>query len=163
MSLESPDFARDEPLDEGQAHEEANMLRAQLGISPDTGKIAQKPSLQESLSPRNEADPTGEDYDKALEVLDELRHDLKDESAPFLKGVIRFNQLVGMAGWGAIIAGRVVQAALDAAMGHDYKKGWRDSARLSKIEWENVFSDAESRLQRLRAAGEEFGGKEAQP
>lgn len=60
-----------EQLSEEAAHEEANLLRAQMNVSPETGKM-------QGPDPRLDREPTPEDYDKALEAVEELKRVVRE-------------------------------------------------------------------------------------
>ena len=150
-----------------KAQEEANMLRAHLGVSPETGKMS-KPPLTEVEVDENEEDelnfverrPRAEDYDKALQALAHLEQDRQYESSAFMRGVIKADQLVRSFGLGGLFAGRALNAAMDAATGGSLKESWKEGKKLTDSEWRMVFNDATSRLRRLKVAANKFERKE---
>jgi hypothetical protein len=108
-----------------------------------------------------EQQPTAEDYDNALKALDQLQKDLRDESLATMKAIIRFNQLISTLGFSALLAGRTLDAVISTGMSDgSLKENWKRTEHLSKNEWDRIFSDAESRLRRMRATGREFGERE---
>ena|SRR2546427_12154744 len=158
MFIENP---RSERLNENEAHDEANMLRAHIGVSPETAKVRKSKQHDEQLLSL-EQQPTAEDYDNALKALDQLQKDLRDESPATMKAIIRFNQLVGTLGLSALLAGRALDAVISTAMSEgSLKENWGRTAHLSENELDRIFSDAESRLRKMKAAVRAFGEKEA--
>ena len=171
MPIEKPQPLHSERMSESESHEEANMLRTYLGVSPETGEMT-KPPLREVEGAESEEEqvdfvgrePTAEDYDKALEALAQLERDRRYESSAYMQGVIRVYQLVRSFGLGGLYAGRALTAAMNTIMPKQFrtsfKESWKEGKKLTDSEWETVFNDAEHRLQRLKVAADEFGKKE---
>jgi hypothetical protein len=157
MSIENDRSGR---LDENEAHDEANMLKAHIGVSPETGNV-RKGEQADGQALSIERPPTAEDYDDALKALEQLEKDLRDESPLGIKAIIRFNQLMGTLGLSALLAGRALDAVMSTAMGEgSLGENWERSAHLSEKEWDRIFSDARTRLRRMKAAGKEFEARE---
>ena len=150
MPIEKP-----EPLSEEAAHEEANMVRAKLGVSPETGKI-------EGLDMREDHEPTAEDYDKALAAVEELKRIAEEEPAS-LKVMAKVSNamemLVRIPGLGVMFLTRVSHALIGPEPGGP-KERWKRNEVLTDLVKE--FDDAESQLRRLKAKGERFGKRERQ-
>ena len=153
MAFENSDPSENAALDPSDAHKEANMLRVELGISPQTGLIREG---------RIERETSREDYQLALKALEQLHKDVRTESAPFLRGIIRFNQIVKTFGTAGIIAGRALEAVMGRLSGEEesLRSAWNSTREMTDSEWNRVFSDAESRLMRLEASANEFGRDE---
>lgn len=157
-------------MEEEEAHGEANMLRAHLAVDPETGRMAGPLATEvEGRSEEDEFDfverePTAEDYDKALQALAELRKDQGFESSAQMRGLIRATQMIKMFGLGGLYAGRAIEAAMGAIMPKEertsFKEGWAEGKETTDNYLKNVFDDAESRLERLKAATAKFERKE---
>src|ERR1039458_916462 len=66
---------QESPLSEDEAHDEANLIKAEAGVSPMTGKISEE--WEELYGEGRE--PTAEEYDKALEAIEELKSLVESE------------------------------------------------------------------------------------
>jgi hypothetical protein len=143
------------PMSEEEAHEEANMLRARLGVSPESGKV-------EGPDQREDRQPTAEDYDKALAAVEELKR-VAEEEPNALKILNRMTNameaLIRIPGFGVAFLARLSHALAGSEPGGP-KERWKRSAALTDALAE--FDDAESQLRRLKAKGERFGRKEVQ-
>ena len=70
----------DKRLGEGEAHDEANLLRAQLNISPETGKIEKSNwDRDEQLLSFESREVTAADYDNALAAIEEMKKIAEEE------------------------------------------------------------------------------------
>jgi hypothetical protein len=131
-------------MSEEEAHEEANMVRAKIGVSPESGKVELR---GEGPVQREDREPTAEDYDKALAAVEELKR-VAEEEPNALKILNRVSNavetLVRIPGFGVAFLMRLSHAL----------------AVLTEALAE--FDDAESQLRRLKAKGEQFGRKEVQ-
>jgi hypothetical protein len=144
-----------EPLDEDAAHEEANMLRAQMYVSPETGKIAQ------SLDSREDREPTAEDYDKALEAIEELKR-IAQEQPESLYLMQRLNEsirtLTGLGGLGMGYLLRASSALHGLNKPGGVKAAWERASVITDMgQW---FDDTEQELRDLKARGEKLGQNE---
>ncbi len=140
-------------LSEEEAREKANMLRAQMGMSPETGKIPEEKPW------RHEKEATAEDYRIAMETLDELER-LAEEKPELVKKLWQYAtiSIVGVAMPFSFVLGTLVQKILrpdlDKEMApEEWLKTWNEIKA-------DVFDDARSKIERLKNAGEEFGRKE---
>jgi hypothetical protein len=64
-------------LNENEAHDEANLIKAEAGVSPMTGKISEE--WEELYGEGREA--TVEEYDEALKAIEELKSIVESEPA----------------------------------------------------------------------------------
>jgi len=167
MGGESPEKNRMSPE---EAHEEANVLRAQMGMSPETSKI-----LREKKNGKRpygepikwiEREATSEDYEIALRELDELER-LAEEKPEIVAKLAQYAQvsIVGAVTPLAMI-GSAIQETFRKITPGEETKGYRGAAR-EPVEFfrnfkDRIFSDARSRLERLRKKGEEFERKEVE-
>ncbi len=153
--FESPKGA--EPLSEEAAHEEANILRAQMNASSETGKVMQ------SLDAREDREATAEDYDKALAAVEELKR-LVEEQPESLELMQKLNkpveQLIGAGALGVMFLMRVSAALSRIGKPGGVKEGWDRTSIMTEIG--PLFDDAERQLADLKARGEKFGEKEKQ-
>jgi hypothetical protein len=143
------------PMGEQEAHEEANILRAKIGISPESGKV-------EGLDLRHDREPMAEDYDKALEAVEKLKR-LAKEEPDALKVWNRVNnaidRLITLPGHGLLFLARVTHALMGPEPGGP-KERWRRNADITEPMAE--FDGIERELRMLRAKAEQFGAKETQ-
>lgn len=142
MKFEKPP---QQPLNEEKAHEEANMMRVKLGIDPRFGWKME--------NGRHEGRPTAEDYDKALEVVEEMKSIAEKE--PLTKKV-----LLELARLATKSAFGVYKGFASIASGP-----WAGDTAVREIDRTeegvlNEFDDAASELRKLRAEAEEFGRQE---
>lgn len=136
-------------LSEDDAHDEANMVRARLGVSPETGKLPADRTHTE------EHEPTAEDYDNALKSLEDLRMVILKN--PYSVSV--FDQIVSMPFLGAAFLARLAKAM--AGKPDEIAKRWQEGAAWSDLGVEAVFGEAETELLRLKASGRTFAKGEA--
>ncbi len=137
MSLEKPSSL----LNKDEAHEEANMMNVKLGVDTYFGGMREK----------NGRKPTAEDYDKALEVVEQMKKMAEEE--PLTEKVFsKISRLAVKVGFG-IAEVFVVMAAPGAAMvtGTATKLEYKKEDVLKKLE------DASTKLRELKAEAEEFG------
>lgn len=143
------------PTGAEEAHTEANMLRAKIGVSPESGRV-------QGPDQREDREPTPEDYDKALEAVEDLKR-LAAEEPNALKILNRVSNaaelLLRIPGFGVAFLMRVSHALAGPESGGP-KERWKRSAVLTDAMTE--FDDAASQLRRLKAKGERFGKKEVQ-
>lgn len=119
MSTERP------PLGETEAYDEASLLRAKLR------EIVNR-------------DPTVEDYDNALQAVDELKR-LAESEPEFDKMFLRIMQ----------IGNRYLHVGIDGLLSLVAPGTKRNSAKLSTEDWHvHMFDDASSRLKDLRDEAE---------
>ncbi len=141
------------PMSEEEAHEEANILRAKVGISPESGKV-------EGLDLRQDREPTAEDYDKALAAVEKLKH-LAKEDPEALKVWNRvtdaIDRLITLPGHGLLFLARVSHALMGPEPGGP-KERWRRNADITEPMAE--FDGIERELRMLKAKAEQFGIKE---
>ena len=142
-------------MSEEEAHEEANALRAKIGVSPESGKV-------EGLDQREDREVTAEDYDKALAAVEELKR-LTEEEPNAVKILNRVSNaaemLLRIPGFGVMFLARVSHALIGPEPGGPGER-WRRNEVLTSLMTE--FDDAESQLRRLKTKGERFGKREIQ-
>ncbi len=63
-----------QPLNEQEAHDEANMIRAKLGVSAETGKV------RANETGGREQELTAEDYESAIRDLEQLKAAVASEN-----------------------------------------------------------------------------------
>ena len=140
---------------EEEAHEEANMLRAKIGISPESGKV-------EGLDLRQDREPTAEDYDKAVEAVEELRQ-IAEQEPNGVKILEKVNDAVGslikIPTFGVLFLTRVSHALIGPEPGGP-KERWERNATITDLITE--LDGAKGQLERLKAKGKQFGKKEAE-
>ncbi len=144
-----------EPLSKEAAHEEANLLRAQMNVSPETGKVMQ------SLEPKEDREATAEEYDKALAAVEDLKR-LVEEQPESLKLMQKLNkpveQLISTGGLGVMFLMRASAALSRLGKPGGVKRGWDRASILTEIG--PLFDDAERQLRDLKARGEQISSKE---
>lgn len=146
MSIEQVE-PKHEALSEEEAHHEANMLRAFLSES-----------MEDS-----ENRPTADDYNEAIQAIEELRQETEEQSPIAIRAVIRFNQVINAMERGSVLAGRAIEAAMGSTMRlGTFKELWNLNGDSLKDEWAKVLSDAGSRLKRLQASANEVAAKQTQ-
>lgn len=74
MNFENPAASEENRMDSNEAHEEANLIRAKAGVSPETAKM---PDPEDGFMRK----ATPEDYDEALKVVEEMKQLAEDEPA----------------------------------------------------------------------------------
>lgn len=142
-------------MGEEEAHEEANVLRAKIGVSPESGKV-------EGPDQREDRQPTMEDYDEALAAVEELKRltEAEPETVKILNRVSNAAEtLIKIPGFGVAFLMRLSHALAGPEPGGPRER-WKRSAALTDAMAE--FDDAASQLRRLKAKGERFGKKEIQ-
>ncbi len=137
-----------EPLGEDDAHDEANTLRARLGVSPETGSLPPDGSRLEG------GKPTAEDYDNALKNLEALR--ALASTNPDAITVI--DQIVAMPLLGTTFLARITKAL--AGRPSEMGKRWKEGEAITDMGVEAVIGQTVSELLKDRARGEQFGKKE---
>ena len=155
-------------LNEEEAQKEANMLRVDMRMSPETGKV-QKIKSVEPLK-YTEQKPTREDYERARKRLDELEK-LAENDPEF---IVKLNQYITGAAFTvsqvpmtlmlSLFSEAYNQAEkLGMAKGKEGEKpkefGDEIKDRIDLLKWQKdtIFSDARSKLERLEEKGEKFG------
>lgn len=133
-----------QPLKKDEAHDEANMIRSELKVdSVLFGRMWKDGRLTEK--------PKAEDYDRALEVVEEIK--LMAEKEPLVqKALIDISRLAVKSGYGVL---EVFSALSSGISGDSTKDIYQDKLEvLKKIE------SASARLKSLRAGAKEFGESE---
>lgn len=131
-------------LAKGEAHDEANMMKAELKRNPNTGVIY-NPSSQ-----RHERyGATTENFEEAFAVIEKLKQAAKDEST-YQKVEAQILRV-------ATAPVRGLLTGLDNASGisTDNFIEWKEH----RTHW---FEDAEKRLKDMQKSGKEFGEREAE-
>jgi hypothetical protein len=150
MPVENP-----RPVSEEEAHDEANMLRTKIGVSPKSGKV-EEPDM------RQDREPTAEDYDRALAAVDELKR-IAEEEPNGLKLLEKANSavdsLLKIPTFGVLFLTRVSHSLIGPEPGGP-KERWKRNAGITDLIAE--FDDAKGQLQTLKAKGTQFGKKEIQ-
>ncbi len=144
----TPEGQEKEPiLSEEEAREKANMIRAKMSMSPETGKIPRRkplPGDYEIRLRRREKEATAEDYEIALKMLDELEK-MAEENPGLVKKLLEYTEIsLASLVW--------TFTALLTMEPKKVLKIWNEH-RIS------IFNDARSELERLKKASEEFGRK----
>ncbi len=151
-AFEKPEGA--DQSNEEKAHEEANMLRAKIGISPESGRV-------EGLDLRQDREPTAEDYDKALEAIEELRQ-IAEQEPNGVKILEKANDavssLIKIPTFGFFFLTRVSHALIGPEPGGP-KERWKRNTVITDLVAE--LDGAKGQLQTLKAKGEQFGKREA--
>ncbi|MBI4094663.1 MAG: hypothetical protein HY435_00520 [Candidatus Liptonbacteria bacterium] len=167
MKFEKPE----ERLSEDEAHDEANMLRAKLEVSPETGDIGV--DMRGRFRESGER-PTAEDYDNALAAIEELRKIASEE--PGAERIInKLKDLPLKAAAGIELAFRALgigietfsmAGALDPGnkegetLGGTLKRRWKRERITHENESLGLFHDAENNLRALKTRAESFGKEE---
>ncbi|MDR3643160.1 MAG: hypothetical protein P4L74_06065 [Candidatus Doudnabacteria bacterium] len=131
------------PLPEGEAHDEANMMRANMKLNPDTGYVKNP-----GLSYEDESRPTPEDYNYALNAIEQLKKAAADEPN-YQKVLLQISRVVA----------RPFQEffhALDAVSPITTKTFNEMHERRM-----HALDDSEKRLRAMRESGQNFGDAEA--
>ncbi len=141
--------AVDTRLSEEEAHEEANMLRASLGINPESGKIIRETRGFLPWQKHFEhLEPTAEDYDRALESVQELRK-LSEEEPEVEKALYKVGRVIQRGGQilnlALVSVGFIIGPPRHFADFLDYQRANRQK-----------LADAEKRLQDLKKSGKKF-------
>ena len=138
-------------MDEDDAHDEANMIKAKLRVNPETGKI-ESPNGSYGWDKHS---PTFEDYNHALATIERLKQAAKDE--PTYKKVAA--QILR-------VAARPVQEifhSLDIAS--IASAGPKTGERIKISNWHKerlqAFEDAEKRLRDMQKLGELHGKEDS--
>jgi len=156
LSEEREEHADWHPLSESEAHDEANMMRAKMGIRPHRkGTILDTETEPRTLFEEHrkavyggiDRKPTQEDYDKAFQVIEQLKEAAASET-DFQKIAYKLLRGANRAVQDLLLAGGVI-----GSLGYnarDFFK-WRKEALATR------FQDAEKKLRDLMKSGEEFG------
>lgn len=164
-------------LSEDEAHKEANMLRAQLKVSPETGKIpGSEWDVRMGRSFEAEGkEPTAEDYDNALAAIEELKkivaeepsaekviNKLKDLPLKAATGIELAFRFLGVGVETFSIAGAIDPGNKEGeSIGGAMKRRWKRSKTTVENENLGIFHDAENNLKALKIRAESFGKQEA--
>jgi hypothetical protein len=150
------------PLDEEAAHDEANMLRAEMGVSPKTGKI-------EGLRPEEDREPTSEDYDHALKSIEWIKSMIQEhpESTELMAKATKCARALAEV---PAIGGGFIWRLEEALKGIDQPGGLKESWRrvgghlqIGRLDdLAELCDDYEGQLRNLKARGEKFGREEAE-
>ncbi len=160
-----------------EAQEEANTARAAMGMSPETYKVDKPSKPDEERSYKEpvkmvEGEATPEDYEQALGELNELER-LAKENPNVAKKLLQY---AVMAAYTATTPVQILGAALKETMAKisgaeklgapssERPKGYKKAFGEVFSSWSDikntVFSDARSKLERLKKSGAKFGKKE---
>ena len=173
MKFES---SENKPLDENAAHEEANMLRAQLKVSPETGRIPGSEwdkDMGRSFETKGEA-PTAEDCDNALAAVEEMKK-IAAEEPTFERIVNKLKDLPLKAGAGIELAFRAMGVVVETfsiagdldpnnkeneGIGGAMKRRWERSKTDHENDLLGMFNSAENNLKVLKARAQSYGKQE---
>lgn len=143
------------PLGEEEAHEEANMMRARLRVSAESGKI-EGPDLRE------DREPTPKDYEDALQAVENMKR-MAEEDPDSLKTWKKvsdaIDRLIFLPGRGVAYLARVSHALMGPEPGGP-KERWKRNAEITEAMAE--MGGIEQELRVLKAKAEKFGMEEAQ-
>ena len=139
---------KNSPLSPEAAREEADMLRATLNVSPETGKI-HEPAFDRELRLFYELKraPTAEDYDAALQAVEELVELAKNEPTSE-KLFNAFARLSGKTVYGVTSVMNVLAGPIS-----DSRQTFIDKDHGI---WMAQFEDASSKLKTLRDKAREY-------
>lgn len=166
MPLPEKEYRDSERLLPENAHDEANMMRAETRMNPETGLV--HPVAHEwQKDAFTNREPTAEDYDNALTALEELKEQaLKDQTT--MKTLEKIGRLA--------ISPPMLLGSLISRLAHtfsgrnpeiigaspDMAGRWKESKEETDNAIAFAFADAKSELERLKKKGTEFGTKEVQ-
>jgi hypothetical protein len=136
---------KQEPMEEEEAHEMANMMRSNMGIFPETSRTI------------TEREVRPEDFDRALEELGDLKRKAEEEPEVLAKTLYVLNKIAEMP-----LLGFAFGAALrDAAIGDgNFKENWDIEKYIAKTIAGSVFTDAEGRLRDMKTESGMYAGRE---
>ena len=141
-------------MGEEEAHEEANMMRSKLRVSPESGKI-------EGFDPRQDREPTAKDYEEALTAVENLKRMAEedpDSLATWKKVNDVIDRLIFLPGWGVGYLARLSHALIGPEPGGP-KERWKRNAEMTEPMAE--VDGIERELRMLKDKAEKFGAKEA--
>ncbi|MFH1367262.1 MAG: hypothetical protein ABIH38_04755 [Patescibacteria group bacterium] len=143
------------PKDESLDPKRAKMVRAQAGIGPENRIYLGYKEKASGLEPVfREATP--EDYAQAIEVIDELEKQAKEEPA-IKEALMHFARLTERARYILIetlkFPGELLQLLSSASGGIDFSEG---RAKEHKIKLEENLKTARMKLKELKRKAEEF-------
>jgi hypothetical protein len=129
----------EKPLSKDEAHDEANMMNVKLKVDPRFGDIREKHGEK----------PTAEDYDKALEIVEQMKKMAEEE--PLTEKVFSgMSRLAVKAGFGTA-------EVFGAMAGIGGASGPAEMIDQKKIKVLENLEDASTKLKKLKAEAEEFG------
>ena len=159
MSMEKFEPSSEEKrLSESEAHEEANMLRAKLKVSPETGKIPGGGSewdKDRGKSFETDQKPTAEDYDNALAAIEELKKIVAEEPIA-QKAINKIKDIplkLGVLAMRALNEVGINMVSLDI-------DGYEKIKTTIENESIGLFNDAENNLKALKKRAESFAKQE---
>lgn len=135
-------------LDQEEAQREANMMRAKVGIDPETGEIPTGICEEDADFCRKFGKPTAEDYDRALTAVEEMKK-LAIEEPAGEKIEMKLDRIAEQIRWGAellLTLGFTVPAAKEA-------EHWERVGHRLTME---QLSSAEEKLRQLKEKAQEF-------
>ncbi|MDO8574567.1 MAG: hypothetical protein Q7R86_02980 [bacterium] len=146
---------KDTRLNEGEAHDEANMLRAKMDVNPYLGTVKKEASNYYGYKWKAEVEPTAEDYDKALEAIQELK-----EAAEKEPGVMKVLYQLGRIVNKSKLATAVVMDSIGGAVGAAIGGGSRLQQSIDEFSNTRLFEDAVARLKKMKKEGKQWGKDE---
>ncbi len=161
MSIEnSGGTGEEQRLSLEEAQNEANMIRAKAGVSPETGTI---PTRLKGGDVQHEHEPTTAEYEETFQAIQSLKEIVRqDETGEVIKTLVKVSKIITIPTLAALFSQRVTRGVGSAVSGQGFEKGFNSS----KDEWETaldfVYSDAQSQLKRLQKKGEKFGNEQAE-
>jgi hypothetical protein len=132
-----------EPLSKNDAKDEANMMESKLGVMPDFYGY-----MRESKRGK----PTAEDYDKALEVVEEIKKMAEEE--PLTKKIL--TEIARL----AVKSSLGVAEVFAAMAGISGVSGPAEIIYQKKIKVLESLEDASTKLKGLKAEAEEFSKRD---
>ena len=136
------------PMDESAAHNEANMLRAGLGVSPETGGIPRDGEQTEQREPK------AEDYDKALKNLQRL----KEIALTDAEAITVIDQIITLPYLGVSFLARLTKAL--AGRPGETGKRWQEGEAYTDGALDLLFGEAFNNIRKLQDSGNKFGKEE---
>lgn len=172
-NLENAKESNPEQLNLKEAQEEANMLRKQMRMIPGTGRIVKEVELSGGPDAHfhayKEKEPTSEDYEVAFNTLSELEK-LAEERPDLLSNISK-HLAVSFLGTTMpfVLLGNILKEIKYKMVNEGPVLGDKGIIKgsieetgqtFTKIK-DEIFSDARSRLERMRREGEKWGEEAA--
>lgn len=146
MNFEEPKMEIKKPLSKNEAHDEANMMNVKLAEEPDWYNKVKRVNGEQKWSPK------AEDYDRALEVVEEVKKMVEEE--PLTEKVLtNIARLAVKSSFG-------VAEVFAAMAGISGVSGPAEMIYQKKIKILENLDDASKKLSDLKAKGKEFGKRE---
>lgn len=161
MGFEQPKFESsevpDERLNEEEAHEEANMLRAKM-------KFDARAQLASGEKGGPEREATTKDYDEALKELEELEKQAAQDPSAIQKFMKKASVGVLGAALPGVILGSVLAEVLNRASGGE-TRGNKETITdpisiFNDFRKREILTEARKKLEILRTEGERIGEDE---